>query len=65
MGRSGNSEHKEESQKEIDKKIVKLLSSFERILKYELSTAVGPEEFIELANSLEIVIDLRKKLESV
>ena len=65
MGRSGNSEHKEKSQKEVDKKIIKLLSSFERILKDELSVPIDPEEFIELANSLEIVIDLRKKLESV
>lgn len=65
MGRPGNSEHKEESQKEVEKKIVGLLSRYEKVLKEELSTAIDPDEFIELANSLEIVIDLRKKLESV
>jgi len=65
VGRSGNSEHKEKSQEEVEKRIVKLLSGFEKILKEELSTATDPDEFIELANSLEIVIDLRKKLEVV
>jgi len=66
VGKSGDSEHQEksQSQKEVDKKIIKLLSGFEKILKYELSTTTDPDEFIELANSLEIVIDLRKKLES-
>ena len=65
MGKSGNSEHKEKQQKEVDKKIIYLLSKFEKVLKEELSTAIDPDEFIELANSLEIVIDLRKKLESL
>lgn len=32
MGKSGDSEHKEKSQKEVDKKIVKLLSSYEKVL---------------------------------
>jgi len=65
VGKSGDSEHKEKSQKEVEKKIVELLSRFEKILKEELSTATDPDEFIESANSLETVIDLRKKLESV
>ena len=64
MGKSGNSEHKEKEQREVEEKIIDLLSKFEKILKEELSTAIDPDEFIELANSLEIVIDLRKKLES-
>jgi len=65
VGKSGNSEHKEKSSKEVEKKIVKLLSSYEKVLKEELSGALDPDEFIELTNSLEIVIDLRKKLESI
>ena len=65
MGRSGNSEYKEKSQKEVEKEIVELLSKYENVLKEEISTAIDPDEFIELANSLEIVIDLRKKLKSV
>ncbi len=64
MGRSGNAEHKEKSQTEVEKKIVQLLSKYEKVLKEELSEPIDPEGFIELANSLEIVIDLRKKLES-
>ncbi len=63
MGKTSNSKHKEKGQDEVDKKIVKLLSRFERILKDELTEPIDPDEFIELANSLEIVIDLRKKLE--
>ena len=51
MGRSGNSEHKEKSQKEVEEKIVKLLSSYEKVLKEELSSAIDPDEFIELAQT--------------
>jgi len=65
VGRSRNSEYKEKSQKEVEKEIVELLSKYENVLKEEISTAIDPDEFIELANSLEIVIDLRKKLKSV
>ncbi len=63
MGQSSHREHKEEGQK-VETKIAALLLKFERVLKEELSTSINPEEFIELASSLEVIIDLRKKLES-
>lgn len=63
MGKSRNPKYKKKKQEQVDKKIVGLLARFEKILKEELSTSIDPDEFIELANSLEIVIDLRKKLE--
>ena len=64
MGKSSNSEHKEKGQKEVEQKIIKLPSNYEKVLKEELSSEIDPDEFTELAYSLEIVIDLRKKLES-
>ncbi len=64
MGESSHSEHKEKRHDQVEKKIITLLSKFERVLKEELSSSIDPNEFIELANSLEIIIDLRKKLES-
>lgn len=46
MGKSGNSGHKEKKQREVEEKIIDLLSKFEKTLKEELSTAIDPDEVV-------------------
>ncbi len=50
---------------ERDRKITELLLKYESVLKDEIVITTDPDDLIDLANSLEIVIDLRKKLASI